>query len=72
MKQFYETYGDNEKLATLWRVLTWSHNRRVMSLKTTEEREFYLRLCSKEKYSVREHEHKFKAQFMNKKNSLKK
>ncbi|MGR3320047.1 MAG: DUF1016 N-terminal domain-containing protein, partial [Candidatus Anammoxibacter sp.] len=32
MKQFYETYGDNEKLATLWRVLTWSHNRRVMSL----------------------------------------
>lgn len=54
MKQFYETYGDDEKLATLWRVLTWSHNRRIMSLKTAEEREFYLRLCNQNKYSVRE------------------
>ncbi|MDR2043108.1 MAG: DUF1016 N-terminal domain-containing protein [Clostridium sp.] len=26
MKQFYETYRDNEKLATLSRELTWSHN----------------------------------------------
>jgi hypothetical protein len=27
MKQFYETYGEDEKLATAWRVLPWSHNR---------------------------------------------
>jgi len=40
MKQFYEVYGDDEKLATLWRVLSWSHNRRIMSLETVEEREF--------------------------------
>jgi len=26
MKQFYETYRENEKLATLLRELTWSHN----------------------------------------------
>lgn len=54
MKQFYETYTGNEKLATLWRQITWSHNRRIMTLKTDEEREFYLQLCAKQKYSVRE------------------
>ena len=54
MKQFYESYSDKEKLATLWRELSWSHNRRIMSLKTLEEREFYLILCNQETYSVRE------------------
>ena len=41
MKQFFETYQEDTKLATVWRVLPWSHNRRIMTLKTTEEREFY-------------------------------
>ena len=54
MKQFYETYGENKKLATLWRELPWSHNRRIMTLKTEEEREFYLLLCHQKKYSFRE------------------
>ncbi len=54
MKQFYETYSDDEKLSTLWAQLSWSHNRRIMSLKTAEEREFYLQLCTKKRYSVRE------------------
>ena len=54
MKQFYEVYQQDEKLATLWRELSWSHNRRIMSLKTPEEREFYLLLCSQQKYSIRE------------------
>ena len=54
MKQFYESYSYNEKLATLWRELSWSHNRRIMSLKTLEEREFYLILCNQQTYSVRE------------------
>jgi len=54
MKQFYETYSEDEKLATLWRELPWSHNRLIMTLKSTEEREFYLRLTVREKYSVRE------------------
>lgn len=54
MKQFYETYQSDNKLATLWRVLSWSHNRRIMTIKTMEEREFYLQLCAKHNYSVRE------------------
>ena len=54
MKQFYETYQDFSKLHTLCAVLSWSHNRKIMALKTLEEREFYLQLCSKQNYSVRE------------------
>jgi predicted nuclease of restriction endonuclease-like (RecB) superfamily len=54
MKQFYEVYGSDTKLSTLWSVLPWSHNRRIMALKTPEEREFYLRLCQEKNYSFRE------------------
>ncbi len=54
MKQFYETYKNEQKLSTLWAELSWSHHRRIMSLKTPEEREFYLKICAKERYSVRE------------------
>lgn len=54
MKQFYETYCVNEKLATLLRELTWSHNLQIMSCKTDEEREFYLTLSVKNRYSFRE------------------
>ncbi|MBP7846537.1 MAG: hypothetical protein QG594_430 [Bacteroidota bacterium] len=54
MKQFYETYQDDEKLATLWREIPWSQNRLIMTLKNEVEREFYLKLTHKEKYSVRE------------------
>jgi len=54
MKQFYETYNGNEKLATVLRELTWSHNLQIMSCKTDEEREFYLTLSIKNRYSFRE------------------
>jgi predicted nuclease of restriction endonuclease-like (RecB) superfamily len=55
MKQFYEVYKDSPKLSTLLRELSWSHNLAIFSRsKTTEEREFYLNLAIKEKYSVRE------------------
>ncbi|MDM8516269.1 PDDEXK nuclease domain-containing protein [Desulfobacterales bacterium HSG16] len=55
MKRFYEIYQENEKLATLWQELSWSHNRTIFSrCKSKEEREFYLRLCVRERYSVRE------------------
>ena len=33
MKQFFETYSDTPKLATLWRELSWSHNRLIFPLK---------------------------------------
>lgn len=61
MKQFYETYGEKEKLATLWRELPWSHNRLIMALNSEQEREFYLQLAVREKYSVRELERQINA-----------
>jgi predicted nuclease of restriction endonuclease-like (RecB) superfamily len=54
MKQFYEIYKDNEILATLSRELSWSVNTRIMTAKTAEEREFYLRLATGNRYSFRE------------------
>jgi len=54
MKQFYETYYQNKKLYTLCREISWSNNRRIFSLKTKEEREFYLSITVKQKYSYRE------------------
>ena len=55
MRQFYETYYDNEKLATLSREITWSNNLLIMArAKTEESREFYLLLTQKNNYSARE------------------
>ncbi|RXI32160.1 hypothetical protein CP964_08870 [Arcobacter defluvii] len=54
MKQFFETYKEDEKLYTLCREISWSNNRRIMSLQTIEEREFYLVLSIKNRYSYRE------------------
>ena len=55
MKQFYETYCDNEKLSPLGREIPWSNNLLIMSgCKTDEAREFYLRLCIANRYTKRE------------------
>ena len=55
MKQFYETYKDFPKLSTLLREISWSHNLAIFSrCKTTEEREFYLKISKQESYSFRE------------------
>lgn len=55
MKQFYETYCDNEKLSPLVREIPWSNNLLIMSgCKTDEAREFYLRLCIANRYTKRE------------------
>ena len=55
MKQFFETYQDKPELSTLLRANTWSNNLHIMSkTKTDEERAFYLKLASKEKYKARE------------------
>ena len=46
MKQFYETYRDNEKLSPLVREISWSNNLLIMTgCKTNESKEFYMRLC---------------------------
>lgn len=55
MKQFYEAYKINEKLATLCREISWSHNRIIFArCKTDDEKQFYLEKCIKERFSVRE------------------
>lgn len=46
-KQFYETYKEHEKLPSVMAKISWTHNRRIMSLKTPEERAFYLNICAK-------------------------
>lgn len=55
MKQFYETYKDYPKISTLLREISWSHNLAIFSrCKSSEEREFYLKLSKQESYSFRE------------------
>ena len=55
MRQFVEVYRDQPKLSPLVRELSWTHNLLIMSrCKGEEEREFYLRLCHREKWGKRE------------------
>ena len=55
MKQFYELYAGNEKVSTLLTQLSWSNHLLIMSgSKSDEEREFYIRLAIKERYSFRQ------------------
>jgi predicted nuclease of restriction endonuclease-like (RecB) superfamily len=62
MRQFYETYRENEKVSPLTRQLPWTHNLIILSQsKRPEEREFYLRMAVQEKWSKRELERQLKA-----------
>lgn len=62
MRQFYETYRGEPKVAPLARQLSWSHNVAIMGQsKRAEEREFYLRLAVQEKWGKRELERQIKA-----------
>ena len=62
MRQFYEVYRDQEKVAALPRQLSWTHNLIIFGQsKCPEEREFYLRMSIQEKWSSRELERQFKA-----------
>ena len=56
MKQFFETYNSYpEIVSTLMTQINWSCHLHILSKsKTQEEREFYLKLTAKEKYSARE------------------
>jgi predicted nuclease of restriction endonuclease-like (RecB) superfamily len=43
MRQFYDTYAENEKLAPLVRQLPWTHNLIILGkCRMDEEREFYI------------------------------
>ena len=62
MKQFYETYRGSQKLSTVLREISWSHNLAIFSrCKSAEEREFYLRIAIQESYSFRELERQISA-----------
>ncbi|MCV4275463.1 PDDEXK nuclease domain-containing protein [Pseudomonas capsici] len=62
MRQFYEVYRTEEKVAALPRQLSWTHNQIILGQsKSPEEREFYLRMAIQEKWSSRELERQFKA-----------
>lgn len=55
MKQFYETYHKNEKLSLLVREIGWTNNMLIISqTKSEEEKEFYIKLTAREKYSKEE------------------
>ncbi|RMV74895.1 hypothetical protein ALP05_01815 [Pseudomonas caricapapayae] len=61
MRQFYEIYRAEEKVAPLARQLSWSHNLIIFSQsKRPEEREFYLKMATQERWSKRELERQFK------------
>jgi predicted nuclease of restriction endonuclease-like (RecB) superfamily len=55
MRQFYEAYQEAPILSALLRELPWTHNLSIMGkCKRLEEREFYLHLAAREKWSSRE------------------
>ncbi|ASF48868.1 PDDEXK nuclease domain-containing protein [Methylovulum psychrotolerans] len=61
MRQFYETYRDDEKVSALLTQLSWTHNLIILSQSQyPEEREFYLRQSVQENWSTRELERQFK------------
>ncbi|AZC50117.1 hypothetical protein C4K35_2534 [Pseudomonas chlororaphis subsp. piscium] len=62
MRQFYEVYRDDKKVAPLARQLSWSHNLIVLGQsKQPNEREFYLRMALQEQWSCRELERQIKS-----------
>ena len=55
MKKFYLTYRDKPILQTLSGELSWSNNILILDkTKTIEEKEFYLKMSLKERWSFRE------------------
>lgn len=55
MRQFFDIYRSEPKLSTLLRELPWSANLHIFTrAKRPEEREFYLRMATKNRWDVRE------------------
>ncbi|WP_421861092.1 PDDEXK nuclease domain-containing protein [Parvibaculum sp.] len=62
MRQFYEAYRDHEIVSALLRQLSWTHHLIILGqAKLPEEREFYMRMAVREKWSKRELERQFRA-----------
>lgn len=61
MRQFYELYRHDEKVAPLARQLTWTNNLIIMGqCKREDEREFYVRFAARERWGKRELERQLK------------
>ena len=61
MRQFFDAYRDCPILSALLRELPWTHNLLILGQsKRPEEREFYLRMAIREKWSSRELERQFR------------
>jgi len=61
MRQFYETYRNQELVTPLVTQLPWTHHLIILNQsKRPEEREFYLRLAIKERWGKRELERQIK------------
>ena len=61
MRKFYETYREAPIVAALLRQLPWTHNLTILEQsKRPEEREFYLRMAIRERWSSRELERQFR------------
>ncbi len=62
MRQFYEAYASDPIVSPLVTQLPWSHHLIILGQsKRPEEREFYVRMAIREKWSKRELERQFKA-----------
>ena len=61
MRQFYDTYQGDAKVTALLTQLPWTHNLIILNQsKRPEERDFYLRMATQEKWTSRELERQFK------------
>ncbi len=55
MKQFFESYRENKKLSLMVREINWTNNMLIVGhAKSDEEKEFYLQMTIREKYSKSE------------------
>jgi predicted nuclease of restriction endonuclease-like (RecB) superfamily len=55
MKQFYDTYQKDTKLSALLTEISWTNHLHILAkTKSIEEKEFYLRLTAKHRYSERD------------------
>lgn len=62
MRQFYETYRADKKVASLLRQLPWTHHLMILGRsRFPEEREFYMRVAIRERWRSRELDRQIKA-----------
>ena len=53
MVKFSQNFSDQQIVATLSQVLSWSHFRELLPLEKELQREFYAEMCRLERWSVR-------------------